>query len=143
MGKSNYSWGRPLVLLLLLTIAAIWWIEKEHRQLVGASASEETISKPPPVSNSDTSRPTVQANAAAKEPPTELIQADRHKQQDIENMKRLHAGLMAFKEATGEFPAQLTDLVPDHVDEATLRSPREGQRYSFEFLSEVFRDGRT
>lgn len=58
-------------------------------------------------------------------------------------MKRLHAGLMAFKEATGEFPAQLTDLVPDHVDEATLRSPREGQRYSFEFLSEVFRDGRT
>ena len=37
MGKSNYSWGRPLVLLLLLTIAAIWWIEKEHRQQTPAS----------------------------------------------------------------------------------------------------------
>jgi hypothetical protein len=75
---------------------------------------------------------------------------------DIEHMKKIGAGLNAYKKARGEFPDHLSDLVPDFLDAKTLVSPRSLEHdsraaareydpklpcaYSYEFSTDPFRE---
>ncbi|MGI9243747.1 MAG: hypothetical protein ACR2RV_23320, partial [Verrucomicrobiales bacterium] len=97
-----------------------------------------------------------QAGAVPAGDEEELSEEERHMAIDREHMKRIHAGIFAYREKYGHYPEYLSQLVPEFVEADTIRSPKERTGidehtdpglekpyYGYEFSNLEFRDGRT
>ena len=102
-----------------------------------------------------------EGTAGSPQPPDAIAEIERHKEIDRDHLRKLHAGIFAFKAKHGHFPEYLSQLVPEFVTAEALVSPhkKEGARdladidhpdpavaqpsYGFEFSNLEFRDGRT
>jgi hypothetical protein len=92
----------------------------------------------------------------------EKAEIERCKKIDIDHMKQLHKGILAFVKKYRHYPEQLSQLVPEFVSADVLRSPRKKTNqsnsafamehadpgidkpsYAFEFSNIEYRDGRT
>ncbi|MCB1097050.1 MAG: hypothetical protein KDN22_15865 [Verrucomicrobiae bacterium] len=146
--------------LALLLIGALWWKFARNRLEGETAGTSSTLSLPPaPLPMPRPNVPLAQDNEnidAQQDTNEELTEEERFKLIDGENMKRLHAGIFAYKEKFGEYPEYLSQLVPDFVDAEALVSPRgaleleehadpglEKPSYGYEFSNLEFRDGRT
>jgi len=117
---------------------------------VPATTTQEVVVRASEASGSDAA-----ASAAA-------VEEERHKEVDREHLRKLHAGLFAYKAKHGMFPEYLSQLVPEFVSADVLTSPRSPEQgmnffaktdhpdpgveqpaYGFEFSNLEFRDGRT
>lgn len=104
----------------------------------------------------------VEEQAAATARDAAKAEVERHKEIDRDHLRKLHAGLFAYKQKHGVFPEYLSQLVPEFVSADVLSSPRTPEQgmnrfaqmdhpdpgvatpaYGFEFSNLEFRDGRT
>ena len=47
---------------------------------------------------------------------------------DREHMKKIHAGIFAYREKYGHYPEYLSQLVPEFVEADTIRRKRPGSK---------------
>ncbi|MGI8603085.1 MAG: hypothetical protein ACR2OZ_08795 [Verrucomicrobiales bacterium] len=94
----------------------------------------------------------------------EKAEEEAHKEMDRQNLRKLHAGIFAYRKKHGHFPEFLSQLVPEFISAEALVSPRPKEKrgqhayllkrdhedpslseasYGFEFSNLVFRDDRT
>ncbi|MCX6857459.1 MAG: hypothetical protein NTV80_21420 [Verrucomicrobia bacterium] len=101
-------------------------------------------------------------DAAKEEADSDQAEIERCKKIDIEHLKKIHQGIMAYLKKYGHYPEQLSQLVPEFITADVLQSPRKKldksnayfavehadtgiarPSYAFEFSNIEYRDGRT
>ncbi len=149
--------------LLLLVITGGWWLWHRPVQSPQDVSQQAEPVRPPSIripSEAEAAKTEGSTSAAASA--AAQSEEDRHKEIDREHLRKLHAGLFAYKERYGHFPEYLSQLVPEFVTADALTSPRKSNQgmniraqedhpdpgvetpaYGYEFSNLEFRDGRT
>jgi hypothetical protein len=150
--------------LVLLGLAGVWQFQRGRVALREAAAPSVPM-RPAPIRTAAGETSTGSAAGATEAAPAEAsprTEEERHKEIDREHLRKLHAGLFAYKARHGHFPEYLSQMVPEFVTADVLTSPRhpsqgmnafarmdhpdpgvETPAYGYEFSNLEFRDGRT
>jgi hypothetical protein len=148
---------------LLFLVLILFLRARSHRGQSNEPKSQFVVnpSNPRVPKVADTADPSVRQSSTLSD--TEKAEIEQQKQIDGEHLKKLHAGIFAFKARYGHFPEYLSQLVPEFVTADVLVSPRLKSNaphssfpkidhpdpgvaepsYGYEFSNLEFRDGRT
>lgn len=151
--------------LIVLAIAGGWWLRHRPSEPPRDISPGVEPARPRPIQMVSATEATGTEDPAADVASAEEVaqsEEARHKEIDREHLRKLHAGLFAYKERHGHFPEYLSQLVPEFVSADVLTSPRkpgqgmniraqhdhpdpgiETPAYGYEFSNLEFRDGRT